>query len=184
MNIFVLDKNLRASIQMHIDRHVIKMPLEAAQMLSTNYAIDTFLGYRPEMLNKKERDYVKEKTRSNWEFYKPTHINHPCTIWGRTNLSNYNYIYNYCQELNEEKLFRWPKNPPHKSALLMQTMPSPVNLPEGPQTPIALCMFEEYKDPENPIESYRAFYYGEKQFDRSGNSMARWTNRKPPEWWY
>ena len=35
MNIFVLDKDPKQAAQWHVDKHVVKMPLEAAQLLST-----------------------------------------------------------------------------------------------------------------------------------------------------
>ena len=35
MNIFYLDRDPRIAAQMHCDKHVVKMPLESAQMLCT-----------------------------------------------------------------------------------------------------------------------------------------------------
>ena len=39
MNIFVLDKNPIKAAQQHCDKHVVKMILESAQMLSTAHRI-------------------------------------------------------------------------------------------------------------------------------------------------
>jgi hypothetical protein len=35
MNIFILDRDLVKSAQAHVDRHIVKMPLETAQLLCT-----------------------------------------------------------------------------------------------------------------------------------------------------
>ena len=58
MNIFVLDYNLEKCAQYHCDRHVVKMILESAQILSTALRMNGIVkGYRL------------------------THINHPFTVW-------------------------------------------------------------------------------------------------------
>ena len=58
MNIFVLDQNIEKCAKYHCDKHVIKMILESAQMLSSVVRIQGFdIGY------------------------KLTHKNHPCSIW-------------------------------------------------------------------------------------------------------
>ena len=59
MNIFILDKNPKLAAAMHCDKHVPKMILETAQMLSTAHRVyDT-----PQAEN----------------LYKQAHLNHPCT---------------------------------------------------------------------------------------------------------
>lgn len=61
MNIFALHQDPQIAAQMHCDKHVVKMILESAHMLST------ICG----------------------EGYKPTHQNHPCTKWARSSRSNF-----------------------------------------------------------------------------------------------
>ena len=39
MNIFYLDKNPKIAAQMHCDKHVVKMVLEYAQILSTAHRV-------------------------------------------------------------------------------------------------------------------------------------------------
>lgn len=55
MNIFVLDTDPKLSAQYHVDRHVIKMILENAQLLSTALKINNIEA----------------------NLYKPTHQHHP-----------------------------------------------------------------------------------------------------------
>ena len=56
MNLFYLDKNLDRCAEYHVDKHIVKMPLEVAQILCTSIWIDQFLGFVPRALNKEERD--------------------------------------------------------------------------------------------------------------------------------
>ena len=82
MNIFVLDKNPRDAARMHCDKHVPKMILETAQMLSTaHHVYDT-----------PQAPLV----------YKKAHLNHPCTIWVRESVDNYSWAFELFRELNNE----------------------------------------------------------------------------------
>ena len=69
MNIFALDNDVKVAAQWHVDKHVVKMPLETAQMLCT---ARHELGEKPESIP-----------------YKVAHKNHPCTIWCRNSSENY-----------------------------------------------------------------------------------------------
>ena len=75
MNIFVLADSPKESAEMHCDKHVCKMMIEYAQMLSTTHRI----------LDGEE--VISES------LYKVAHKNHPCTIWTRTNKSNYLWLF-------------------------------------------------------------------------------------------
>lgn len=58
MNLFYLDEDLDKAAQYHVDKHIVKMPLEAAQILCTTIYIDKFLGYVPRALNADEREVL------------------------------------------------------------------------------------------------------------------------------
>ena len=67
MNIFYLDRNPIVAAQMMCDKHVVKMILESAQMLSTAHRVldgDTYA------------DLVG--------LYKIAHKNHPSSVWVRS----------------------------------------------------------------------------------------------------
>jgi hypothetical protein len=69
MNIFFLDENPTLSAKYHVDKHVVKMILETAQLLcSVHHVTDQVTDQVP---------------------YKLSHKNHPCAIWARESLSNY-----------------------------------------------------------------------------------------------
>lgn len=129
MNIFVLDKNPTIAAQLHLDKHVVKMPLETAQMLSTVNG-----GYP----------------------YKATHKNHPCTIWARQSKANYMWLVNLGVELCKEYTHRYGKV--HKcQAVIEQLQSPPESVPDGDMTAFAQAMPDECKR-EDAIEAYREYY--------------------------
>ena len=54
MNIFILDKNPKIAAEYHCDKHVVKMILESAQMLSTTHWLQSL-----ELFNKKMSDFKR-----------------------------------------------------------------------------------------------------------------------------
>ena len=104
MNIFILDEDLDKCAEYHVDKHIIKMPLEAAQMLCTNMWIDKYFGYVPEKVNKEQLAVLREKKKNEpRDFpYLPTMHNHPCTIWARSSLDNHEWLHCYAIALNDE----------------------------------------------------------------------------------
>ena len=51
MNLFYLDEDLDKCAEYHVDKHIVKMPLEAAQLLCTAIWVDEVLGFTPRALN-------------------------------------------------------------------------------------------------------------------------------------
>lgn len=137
MNIFVLDKNVEKCAEYHCDKHVIKMILESAQMMS---AVVRLSGY----------DIG----------YKLTHKNHPCTIWARKSLSNYKWLFKLADGLNAEYRYRYNKEVNHKSYDLIKTLPMP-EIPDIGLTPFAQAMPEQYRN-KNAVKAYRDYYINEK----------------------
>ncbi len=151
MNIFILDKEVEKCAEYHCDKHVIKMILESAQMLSAVVRLNGHdIGY------------------------KLTHKNHPCTIWARESLSNYNWLVRLTRLLNYEYRYRYDKDINHKSYDLVKTLPIP-DLPDIGLTPFAQAMPEQYKN-KNAVKAYRDYYINEK------SSFLTWTKRKKPKW--
>jgi hypothetical protein len=138
MNIFVLDEDIQTCAQYHVDKHVVKMILESAQLLSSAVRLSGIdAGYRL------------------------THQNHPCSIWVRESLSNWIWLRDLSKALNEEYRYRYEKDVNHKSYDVIQTLPEP-NIEDNGLTPFRLAMPEEYKV-ESPIESYRIYYIHDKR---------------------
>ena len=137
MNIFVLDKNVEKCAEYHCDKHVIKMILESAQMMS---AVVRLNGHDTG--------------------YKLTHKNHPCTIWARKSLSNYIWLKSLISLLNSEYRYRYDKSVNHKSFDMAMSLPMP-DLPVIGLTPFAQAMPEQYRN-KNAVKAYRDYYNNEK----------------------
>jgi hypothetical protein len=157
MNIFFLDADINKSAEYHVDKHVVKMRVEYAQLLSTAHWLTG--GQGP---------------------YKPTHVNHPSAIWVRESLSNYNYVVNLGLALCDELEHRY-KTKNQKCRVVLNTLKNDLpNIPDIGLTKPRLAMPDYCKihDSENyldfAISNYRNYYNVEKQH------IFSWTRRNKP----
>ena len=159
MNIFYLHSDPVTCAKWHCDKHVVKMILEYAQLLSTAH-------------------HEVDGTPSV-NCYKSTHRNHPSAIWARTNRKNYRWLWRLLDATATEYTHRYGKVHATKLKGIVDSLKScPYELPEGiSMTPMPQCMPDQYKVDNDPIQGYRNYYLNDKAY------MAKWTNRKQPEWW-
>jgi hypothetical protein len=153
MNMFWFHPNQSLNVQQHCDKHIVKMPLELAQMLSCAH-------------------YVHNSPLSQ-HLYKPTHRNHPCTVWICSSKQAYDMAFSMYTHLLREYTFRYGKY--HKSGSLWDDLANNP-CPDGELLPIPLAMPEQYKH-SCPFKSYQHYFNGEKRH------IAQWSNRPAPEWW-
>ena len=181
MNIFILDKNPIKAAQLQCDKHIVKMVLESAQMLSTAHRVlDGKLTKIPSKSGKTMvKAWVLPDSREDI-LYKAVHVGHPCTQWTIESLSNYAWHYDHFEALATEYEYRYGKK--HKSYVDLEYALSipPRNIPQDVGlTPFKLAMgaTPECINPSDPVGSYRAFY----QTKQERFSMD-WTKRDIPEW--
>jgi len=162
MNIFILDNDIDKCAEYHLDKHIVKMPLESAQMLCTTHWINKYIGYVPRKINADERAVIKEakKLEPRPFPYLPTMENHPCTIWVRQSLENYEWLYCLSLALNDEYGYRYGKS--HKSVDEVILKLPEIDLPRKGLTSFAQAMPDEYKN-ENAVVAYREYYNKDKQ---------------------
>lgn len=157
MNIFWLDTDLEKCAQMHVDKHVVKMPTEYAQMLS---ACLVHWGYEAP--------------------YKLTHQNHPCTKWARKHKGNYQLLWDLADALGREYNFRYGKIHKAHKLLLSNTIPRDIDTGEKEiiRTPLPNCTsIKEGIPPEtNLCDIYRMFYMQDKAH------ILSWKKRGEPFW--
>jgi len=166
MNLFILSMNFRECAEAMFDKHVSKMILEAVQMLcATKQLLDPEEIHDPPL-------------------YKVCHKNHPVTIWMRQSLDNYMWTLDMIEAMHTEWKFRYnhPEEKQHRSYIVAQYLrthaPHPDKFPSRGITTFALAMPDQYKVPEDPVESYRRYYQSpDKQ------KIATWKRRNPPEWY-
>lgn len=180
MNLFVLDKDPIKAAQLQCDKHVVKMIVEAAQMLSTTHRmLDGVETRKPSKSGKTMVKYYELSDAANENImYKAVHFNHPCTIWTRESLQNYAWHYDHFMALCYEYQYRYKKI--HYTQQILEDPLSipPRNIPNKGLTPFRLAMDHEPQcKMEDPVESYQAYYKTKK----SKFKMA-WTGRSIPEW--
>lgn len=180
MNIFILDKNPIKAAQLQCDKHVVKMVLESAQMLSTAHRV--LDGKLTKIPSKSGKTMVKGwvlPDERDAVLYNAVHVGHPCTVWTMESNNNYTWHYVHFQALAEEFEYRYGKQ--HKSWVDLKDAlrTPPRNIPVHYLTPFKLAMgaAPECINPHDPVGSYRAFY----QTKQERFSMD-WTKRSIPEW--
>ena len=172
MNIFFLSFNPQICAKLYCDQHVNKILLEIVQMLYTAWH---HLGQ--EGWNSSAPFNVKRTQRG----YKKAHINHPMTMWIRSNRENYLFAtqlgmglaiefhsrYKHCHACSKHILWLHNNIPPkfeaaESSKAYYSRDGYPLHLTRIPE-----CMPEKYHT-ENIVDAYTAFYKGEKM------AFARW----------
>jgi len=174
----VLDLDLYLNAKYHVDKHIVKMPLEAAQLMCTASWIDEILGYVPRALTKEEtrelRVYLSGLEEWYWHSrYTITHFNHPCSIWARSSRDNYQWLYQYAMSLGYEYTNRYGKW--HASTSVALNVPKIENMESIGLMPFVQAMPDQYKGPD-AVEAYRAYYKAEKRH------IAKWKTGVP-DWW-
>ena len=140
MNIFYLDKDPVKAAQVQYNKHVVKMILESAQMLCTAHH---------ELLHEPDVPY------------KSAHVNHPSTVWVRSDNHHYHRLYEHMLALGGEYTKRYGKT--HLSITKCKELLklAPFNIPHKEFKQPPQCMPDEYKD-ECSVQAYWNYYIGEK----------------------
>ena len=177
MNIFYLDRDVTKCAEYHNDKHVVKMILEYAQLLSTAHRVIDGVEYVDKTANGRSiKRWRLEDNTLEKELYKATHINHPSAVWVRQSNNNYNWLMCLFIELLREYTYRYGKI--HATERLVYFLRKPSrNIPVSHLTQPTPAMPDEYKVPGDSLQSYRNYYIGAK------NNMAKWKNREIPSWW-
>lgn len=149
MNIFVLDNCPEFAAKYQCDKHVVKMVLETAQLLCSAHETAP---------------------------YKRTHYNHPCAIWTRSSMGNYDWLVRHGLALAREYTFRYNKI--HKSTEVIEwAMLNKPNILDLGLLPFAQAMPDQYKNPDDAVSAYRNYYMKEKA------RIATWTKTETPYWY-
>lgn len=178
MNIFILDNDPVIAAQEQCDKHVVKMIVESAQMLSTVHRmLDGVMERRPSKSGAMLQYWKLNDQRENI-LYKACHFNHPSTVWTRESKANYQWHYQHFIALCDEYTYRYSKVHSTDTKLRIALQQIPTNIPEKHMTPFKLAMGSNPECMlEDAVESYRRFYETkQKRF-----TMV-WTKRPVPKW--
>jgi hypothetical protein len=166
MNLFILSYIQREIAEYMMDKHVIKILLEAVQMLCTAKRV------------------LDPNDEINERIYKLAHKNHPVTIWCRTSRENFIWVLDLIDALHWEWKYRYghAENKMHKSyliaMLLRNAIPNEDKFSEKGLTPFAQAMPDEFKN-NDPIQAYRNYYMSDEK-----QKIATWKKKRGKPDWY
>ena len=198
MNLFILSLDPSKIAEYMMDKHIVKIILEAVQMLCTT-----------------QRLLVGDKPGGGCDpcVYKIAHKNHPVTIWCRAAQANYIWTLDLIDAMHAEWKYRYshPAHKQHKSynvaQYLRQNIPPATAFERinvaGIMTPFALAMPDEFKvrmnvmdtstgngaaaptgtshgaDIYDAVASYRSYYLSEPK-----RRIAKWAKLRETPLWY
>jgi hypothetical protein len=162
---------------MHCDRHVLKMIIEYAQLMSTAHRVLDGEEYYALSVNGRR---IKRWRMSNPKYenglMKASHVHHPSNVWVRQSRQNYMWLNQMWNYLLLEYTHRYGKR--HACADRMEFLYAwPENIPDVPFTPPTPAMPDECKIANNSLASYHKYYIEKKV------RFAKWTNREAPLWY-
>jgi len=188
MNIFILHWNPRKAARWHLDKHVVKMILETAQLLYTAHWVLFYPDLKQHKsvmaLSKAQKqlpvpEYMRtaplcETTQE--PTYRPCHTHHPCAKWARTCNGNYRWLAELGRELAREYRFRFKKTHSCEAHVEWLYANMPPTIQRYPRRPFIMAMAPEYRISKNPIVSYRHYYRTAK------HELLKYTGRHEPHW--
>lgn len=193
MNLFILSYNPVECAQMMMDVHIVKIILEAVQMLSSAKRLLTVV-VDPLSKIPTGRDEIAAANAVELPVYRVAHTNHPVSVWVRESYANYVWTLDLVDAMHDEWRLRYGHDKVHKSyevAAYLRAHPPPLDAfaCHGP-TPFVAAMPDEYKvlrpgaewwedDVLDPVASYRAYYRSPMK-----RGFATWRVRGPPDWFW
>lgn len=165
MNIFYVDRNPIVAAQSLHDKHVVKMVLETAQLLSTAH-----------------HEHGNPQGLDRALLLKATHVNHPSNVWCRNRWENYDWLASHGIALANEYKHRYARTHDLEDMIIVLASYYPM-MDDLKRTDPPQCMPDKYKQ-ISTVEAYRAYYRGEKLTYTRGMKTYknRWTNREKPAW--
>lgn len=180
MNIFYLAHDTKTCAEMHISKHVVKMIIEYAQLMSTAHRVIDGTEYTGLTASGRRIKRWRMPDERESQLMIACHVNHPSAIWCRENLSNYRWLYNMWAHLLDEYTYRYGKI--HACARLKKVLSfTPNKITIGEFTEPTPAMPNDIKVPGNSLASYHNYY------NISKRSFASWqgkVNSRPTPTWY
>ena len=179
MNIFFLHRDPEQAAKEHVDKHVVKMIVEYAQLLSTAHRMLDGIEWTDYSKNgRKIKRYRLENPNKDKVIYKACHYNHPSAVWVRENKLHYQWLYNLFKKLGHEYTHRYGKV--HSTNLLLNQLleDSPTNIPviDWKDPPPAMKHYPDCIVPGDSLQSYKNYYIVAKAY------FAKWSKRDTPKW--
>ena len=175
MNIFYLHRDPVIAAKVQYNKHVVKMIIEYAQMLSTAHRMLDGTQYTDSSSGRRIQRWRLDNSNMDGVLYKASHINHPSTRWVRENAIQYQYAYDMFTNLCDEYTYRYGKVHLTDTKLrdVLNNIPNNCKLGEWSEPP--QCMPDDVKVENDSLSAYHK-YYKEYKVD-----FAKWTKRDVPQ---
>jgi hypothetical protein len=208
VNIFQLSADPVTAAREHCDKHVVKMVLETAQLLSTVWHLQASPYMRPITEADKVgplKGYLKAHAEKGQpkrhvadldgpvysgeevhllggqRIYKPTHAGHPCTEWARLSVGNYKWLWALGVALAHEYTYRYGKT--HATEPVLWALERlPPGLAAAPMSWMPPVMPDQFKviDADGCYDTVASY---RKYIWVEKAHFCQWTRRDEPEWW-
>ena len=164
MNIFAVHADPGVAARSLPDKLVVKMPTESLQLL-TPWAYNAHGAY------------TQKPDGTNYGIKGFSH--HPCAKWLYESPANVHWLIEHAFGMADEYWQRYNKD--HGTLYGLDQIRTLVYKNHNKDnsrdhTPFVLAMPEQYKNPENPVQSYRDYLLNEKGY-------AVWKHNNEPDWW-
>ncbi len=173
MNIFCLNDNPVTSAIEMCDKHILKMPVECAQLLATCFTLDRLA----------EPDCPRTQTGNPRKHFNPKH---PSSLWTRETLSNMFWLIDHATALLSEFEHRYGKQ--HFCGGFIAWAADNIAdcvVPDGDQTEFSIAINDEQQCRQDPrfesasvVDKYRLYYAHDKR------DFAKWDKGRPAPSWY
>ena len=181
MNLFVLDNDPVTAAQLQCNKHIPKMAVESAQMLSTVHRmLDGRLTRAPSKSGKTmSKHWIHPDPALDKVLYKAVHMHHPCTVWTAESGANYDWHYEHFIALCDEYTYRYGKIHATDKLLraALKNRPFQINAGSFTPQPLAMKANPECMNYRDIVGSYRNFYQ-----TKQHRFKMIWTSRPVPEW--
>lgn len=154
MNIFAVDSDPGIAARSLVDRHVVKMILESAQLLCAAHALQ---GEVPEGI---------------WGSL--AWSRHPCAKWTVASRANYGWLLSHAVALAAEYRHRYDRTHKLEADGMLARLEAVPPIPDIGQTPFAEATGDIHEG--EAIATYRRYYLEHK------SHLMVWTRREPPDW--
>jgi hypothetical protein len=181
MNIFFFDRDPEICAHQHCDKHVVKMIVEYAQLLSTAHRVlDGTESIQKSLTGRNQKVFTLQDTDFDSHLYKATHINHPSAKWVRHCEYNYEWLVDMFWFLLREYTARYGKI--HKCDSLAEYLQyPPISIPETEFSTPWRAMPDEYKVDKSGNDKYCEQSY-QAYFNNTKQHIAKWKHNDIPAW--
>ena len=177
MNIFYLDPDPKICAEMHVSKHVVKMIIEYAQLMSTAHRLLDGSPYLDKTANGRSIKRWRLEEPFETIMMKASHINHPSAVWTRVSKQNYLWLNRMWHHLCKEYTHRYGKIHAVEKRMAEALYVWPKNIPDIPFTGPTPAMPDDVKIAGDSLASYRNYY------NKNKTHLASWKNRNVPEWY-